>query len=181
MEVVSLQAIKHFSYEERSAAFFALGRARASGRPVAIITGTAAGELLQATMEAFYTEDPLLLITADRPRRYRGTGAPQAAEQAGIFGVYAPFSQDLEHVDPCAITEWDWVDPAHLNVCIEDPLFQHIHDYDFAHFAKSWCLPYVLCEGCIPIETLPRQAFIELRPDAEATESFWSFYDGLRS
>ena len=71
------------SYEERSAAFFALGRARESNKPVAVIctSGTAAGELLPAAMEGYYTGTPLLLVTADRPRRFHGTGAPQTAEK----------------------------------------------------------------------------------------------------
>ncbi|MBA3238458.1 MAG: 2-succinyl-5-enolpyruvyl-6-hydroxy-3-cyclohexene-1-carboxylic-acid synthase [Parachlamydiaceae bacterium] len=114
---------KHFWYEERSAAFFALGRARSTRKPVAIITtsGTAAGELLPAAMEAHYTGTPILLITADRPRRFRGTGAPQTAEQENLFGIYAHFSQDLEGDERCKIHQWDWSGPAHLNICIEDP------------------------------------------------------------
>jgi 2-succinyl-5-enolpyruvyl-6-hydroxy-3-cyclohexene-1-carboxylate synthase len=122
--LVKSPALKvYYWYEERSAAFFALGRARITGRPVAIVTtsGTAAGELLPAAMEAHYTGTPILLITADRPRRFRGTGAPQSAEQEGIFGVYAHFAQDLESDEPCLIQEWDLSGPAHLNVCLEDP------------------------------------------------------------
>jgi len=117
-------ALKKYSwYEERSAAFFALGRSRSTRIPVAVVTtsGTAAGELLPAVMEAHYTGTPILLITADRPRRFRGTGAPQTAEQVGLFGVYAGFSQDIEGNEVCRIMDWDWSGPAHLNVCIEDP------------------------------------------------------------
>ncbi len=114
---------KHFWYEERSAAFFALGRSRLTNKPVAIVTtsGTAAGELLPAAMEAHYTGTPLLLMTADRPRRFRGTGAPQTAEQDGLFGVYAHFAQDIEGEEICRIHQWDLSGPAHLNVCIEEP------------------------------------------------------------
>lgn len=121
--VKSPDLIKHFWYEERSAAFFALGRARLTHRPVAVITtsGTAAGELLPAAMEAHYTGSPLLLITADRPRRFRGTGAPQTAEQVGLFGVYSHFTQDIEKDEMCRILQWDLAGPAHLNVCIEEP------------------------------------------------------------
>jgi 2-succinyl-5-enolpyruvyl-6-hydroxy-3-cyclohexene-1-carboxylate synthase len=77
--------------DERSAAFFALGRAKLTGRPVAVVTtsGTAVAELLPAAVEAHYSATPLIFITADRPARYRGTGAPQAIEQEGIFGVYS--------------------------------------------------------------------------------------------
>ncbi len=113
----------YFWFEERSAAFFALGRSKTTDIPIAVITtsGTAAAELLPATMEAYYTGTPLLLITADRPRRYRGTGAPQSAEQVGLFGCYAPYAQDLAQDDLCDLSPWSRAQPAHLNVCFEEP------------------------------------------------------------
>lgn len=114
----------YFWFEERSAAFFALGKCRALRTPVAVITtsGTAAGELLPAAMEAYYSGDPLLLITADRPKAYRGTGAPQCAEQHSLFGCYTPFSYDLSEGDLCDLTPWTLKNPCHLNVCLEDPM-----------------------------------------------------------
>jgi len=110
-------------YEERSAAFFAVGKSRATNRPVAVITtsGTAAGELLPAVMEAYYTGTPLIVITADRPRHMRGTGAPQAAEQVGLYGIYTSFALDLEN-EPCHLGNWDRNGPAHLNICLDEPL-----------------------------------------------------------
>jgi 2-succinyl-5-enolpyruvyl-6-hydroxy-3-cyclohexene-1-carboxylate synthase len=101
--------------DERSAAFFALGRAKRDGRPVAVITtsGTAAAELLPATVEAYYSGVPLVLVTADRPARFRGTAAPQAIEQAGLFGVYAVTDID----------RWDKRTPLHINVEFDEPLF----------------------------------------------------------
>ncbi|MFL6244445.1 MAG: thiamine pyrophosphate-binding protein, partial [Thermoanaerobaculia bacterium] len=84
-----------FSFvDERSAAFFAIGRAKALDVPVAIVTtsGTAAAELLPATIEAYYSGLPLVLVTADRPARFRGTGAPQCIEQVELFGPYAATS-----------------------------------------------------------------------------------------
>jgi 2-succinyl-5-enolpyruvyl-6-hydroxy-3-cyclohexene-1-carboxylate synthase len=85
-------------FDERAAGFFALGRIRATSRPVAVITtsGTAAAELLPAVIEAHYQGLPLLAVTADRPRHYRRTGAPQAIEQAGLFQDYTVQSLDLE-------------------------------------------------------------------------------------
>lgn len=76
-------------FEERSAAFYALGRIKALQSPVAIIvtSGTAVGELLPAVMEGYYSGLPLVVVTADRPRKQRGTGAPQTAEQK-IFLEY---------------------------------------------------------------------------------------------
>lgn len=92
--------IYHF-FEERSAAFFALGRCMVSQEPVAIVTtsGTAAAELLPAVIEAHYQGVPLVLVTADRPRTYRGTGAPQSIEQVGLFGSYASPTLDIDGLD----------------------------------------------------------------------------------
>lgn len=100
--------------DERSAAFFAVGRAKLTERPVAVVTtsGTAVAELLPAAIESFYSCLPLVLITADRPTRYRGSGAPQAIEQETLFGQYAARS----------LTEWDGASPLHLNVEFDEPL-----------------------------------------------------------
>lgn len=116
--------IKHYWFEERSAAFFALGRSRASGKPIAIITtsGTAVSELFSAIVEAHYTGVPLLIITADRPRRFRGTGAPQTIEQVGIFGHYVEFNEDLAEAEKSYLEFWEKNGPAHVNVCFEEPL-----------------------------------------------------------
>jgi len=100
--------------DERSAAFFALGRAKRDGKPVAVITtsGTAAAELLPATVEAFYSGVPLILITADRPARLRGTAAPQSIEQVGLFGVYA--ATDIDR--------WNRAISVEINVHSIEPL-----------------------------------------------------------
>jgi 2-succinyl-5-enolpyruvyl-6-hydroxy-3-cyclohexene-1-carboxylate synthase len=91
-------------FDERSAAFFALGRAKRDHGPVAVMTtsGTAAAELLPAIVEAYYEREPLVAITADRPRRFRGTGAPQAIDQVGLYGSHVVSSVDLDR----AGTEW---------------------------------------------------------------------------
>ena len=107
--------LRLFSFvDERSAAFFALGRAKALEAPVAVVTtsGTAVAELLPAAIEAFYSGIPLILITADRPARFRGTGAPQSIEQVGIFGVYAETSLET----------WTRTRPLHLNIEFDEPL-----------------------------------------------------------
>jgi 2-succinyl-5-enolpyruvyl-6-hydroxy-3-cyclohexene-1-carboxylate synthase len=113
-----------YFYDERSAGFFALGKSRAMDRPVAVITtsGTGPAHLLPAAMEAYYTGVPLLLITADRPRRFRGCNSPQGCEQVGLFGIYTPFSLDLDEGESCDLSGWDRQAPAHLNICLEDPI-----------------------------------------------------------
>lgn len=118
---LGLRVRHHF--DERAAAFFALGLAKGSAAPVAVLTtsGTAAGELLPAAIEAFYGGVPLVLVTADRPAAFRGSGAPQAIEQAGIFGPYA-MALDLGEADGLAsLAEWTGDAPLHLNVSFEEP------------------------------------------------------------
>lgn len=100
-------------FEERSAAFFALGRTLETARPCAVITtsGTAAAELFPAIIEAHYQARPLVAITADRPVEFRGSGAPQAIEQVGLFGNYA-FQG--------ALADWCGKQPLHLNAEFEE-------------------------------------------------------------
>ncbi|MDR2997004.1 MAG: 2-succinyl-5-enolpyruvyl-6-hydroxy-3-cyclohexene-1-carboxylate synthase, partial [Microbacterium sp.] len=78
------------------AGFTALGIARETRVPVAVVctSGTAAGNLLPATMEAFHAGVPLLLLTADRPPELRGVGANQATVQTGIFGPFVRWAVD---------------------------------------------------------------------------------------
>ena len=111
-------------FEERSAAFYALGRIKARGRPVAVVTtsGTAAGELLPGAMEAYYGGLPLIVVTADRPRRFRGTGAPQTAEQVGLFGVYVERASDVAGMERVSLAGWSRRRPLHLNACFDEPL-----------------------------------------------------------
>lgn len=114
---------QYFWSEERSAAFFALGRSKITQKPIAVLTtsGTAAGELLPATMEAYYTGIPLVLLTTDRPRSFRGTGAPQTAEQVGLYGQYVVFEQDIAEEEICHLANWKQNGPAHLNICLDEP------------------------------------------------------------
>lgn len=74
--------------DERSAAFFALGAAQASGVPVAILctSGTAAANYHPAVCEADHSAVPLLVLTADRPPELRGIGAGQAIDQLKLYG-----------------------------------------------------------------------------------------------
>ncbi|HXC19306.1 MAG TPA: thiamine pyrophosphate-binding protein, partial [Acidimicrobiales bacterium] len=69
----------HVRIDERSAGFFALGRALATREPVAIVvtSGTAAAELHACVAEASQAFVPLLVLTADRPPELHGVGAPQ--------------------------------------------------------------------------------------------------------
>lgn len=85
------QVTLHVRVDERVAAFTALGLAKESGDPVAVVTtsGTAVANLAPAAMEARQSGVPLVLITADRPAHFVGSGASQTAEQVGVFGPSA--------------------------------------------------------------------------------------------
>ncbi len=99
----------HVRIDERVAGFTALGLARESGAPVAVLctSGTAAGNLLPTAMEAFHAGVPLLLLTADRPPELRGVGANQATVQPGLFGPFVRFAADAPTpVDRSSAEEW---------------------------------------------------------------------------
>lgn len=116
----------YWHFEERNAGFFALGRAKATKSPVAIVTtsGTAVAELLPPVVEAYYSGLPLVVVSADRPVSYRGSGAPQTIEQVGIFGIYARSARDISSYEDLALNDGQVTFPYHLNVCYDEPLIE---------------------------------------------------------
>ena len=74
--------------DERSAAYFALGQAKATRQPVVVLgtSGTATLNFAPAVAEAFYARVPLLVLTADRPPELQDVGAPQTIDQSRLYG-----------------------------------------------------------------------------------------------
>ncbi|MDH5021343.1 2-succinyl-5-enolpyruvyl-6-hydroxy-3-cyclohexene-1-carboxylic-acid synthase [Halobacterium rubrum] len=83
--------------DERSAAFFALGRGKRTGKPTAVVTtsGTATANLHPAVMEANQARVPLLVLTADRPPELRDSGANQTVDQQQLYGDAVRHYRDL--------------------------------------------------------------------------------------
>ena len=118
-------------FEERSMAFFALGRAKRLQKPVAIITtsGTALAETLPAVIEAQASQIPLLVVSADRPRSFRLSGSPQTMPQLDVLKTFVEKVYDLESEDTLNLADWGRGDrpvaptlPIHINVCFAEPL-----------------------------------------------------------
>ncbi len=115
----------HTRIDERTGAFLALGIAKTSRVPVAVVTtsGTAAANLHPAVIEAAHAGIPLVAITADRPARLRGTLANQTTDQVGIFTSAVASSADVTGIGDLAAGLAGLADgPVHLNLQFDDPL-----------------------------------------------------------
>ena len=125
--------------DERCAGFFAVGAAKASGRPVAVTctSGTAAANYLPAVVEAHQARVPLIVLTADRPPELREVGAGQAIDQVKLYGdaVKWFFEVGVDHATEDTLR---WIrelacrtyataaggrpGPVHLNFPLREPL-----------------------------------------------------------
>ncbi len=123
----------HTHFDERSLGYFALGLAKATQTPVAILTtsGTAGANLYPAIIEAYYSHTPLLICTADRPFELWECGANQAIDQHQLFGQYSHFTTTIPtDADPKAtLTTLNHAihisrtksGPVHLNWLFREP------------------------------------------------------------
>ena len=132
----------HVRIDERSASFLALGLAKASGRPVAVVctSGTAAAHFHAAVIEADEAGVPLIVLTADRPPELRATGANQTIDQIKLYGDAVRWfcETGVPEDRPGQVAYWRslacrafWIadgngaaypGPVHLNVPLRDPL-----------------------------------------------------------
>jgi 2-succinyl-5-enolpyruvyl-6-hydroxy-3-cyclohexene-1-carboxylate synthase len=128
----------HVAVDERAAAFFALGLARASGQPAVLLatSGTAPANWLPAVVEASLAGVPMLLFSADRPPELHGCGANQTVEQAAMFAPYVRASHApgapaagfdpawLHRLAARAVEQatWPHPGPVHVNQPFREPL-----------------------------------------------------------
>ena len=138
----------HVRIDERSAGFLALGLAKASRRPVPVVTtsGTAVANLHPAVLEAHHAGVPLVVLSADRPTHLRGSGANQTTDQVKIFGPAVRFfaeclppARDVGQVVAVRATVDRAVaaatgtrtsvpGPVHINVPFEEPLLPDVQE-----------------------------------------------------
>ena len=132
--------VRVFSHlDERSASYFALGRARRTGEPTAMVctSGTAAANFHPAVMEADRARVPMLVLTADRPHELRDSGANQTVDQVGLYGDAVRWDAELPEPEADertvrslrttaarALSETGGTDPGpvHLNCPFRKPL-----------------------------------------------------------
>lgn len=111
-------------FHENSAGFFALGLAKQGRRPAVICTsGTAVAQLLSPCSEAFYDDQFILFISADRPKEYRGSGAPQTFNQSGLLSEHCSLNLDISSLDEFPEAQALDYKPMHWNLCFDSPLW----------------------------------------------------------
>ena len=135
----------HVILDERSAGFFAVGLAQASGRPPVVLTtsGTAAAELHPAVVEAHQARLPMIVCTADRPPDLHHISAPQTVVQGQIYGPAVRWFFEPGVVEGVPETAWRSIGaraaaealanvagpgPVHLNLAFRDPLVEEPAD-----------------------------------------------------
>lgn len=133
--------------DERCAAFFAMGIAQQKRKPVAIVcsSGSALLNYYPAIAEAFYSQIPLIVISADRPKYLIDVGDGQTIRQENVFENHILFSANLIEGKPeenkSLITEALQISktqmgPVHINVPFDEPLYEtvaELSDFNFSN------------------------------------------------
>lgn len=158
----------YLNIDERSAAFFALGIAKASRKPVALIctSGTATANYYPAIIEAHYSRVPLIVMTADRPHELREVGAPQAIDQIHLYGKYSKLfiemaipenNQGMIHYAKTMAAKAVSAatsapnGPVHLNFPLREPLVPNLEKEDLWNTSYNGKSTYVSIANGKPI------------------------------
>jgi len=165
--------------DERVAAFFALGQARASGRPSVVLatSGSAPGHWLAAVMEARESGLPLLLLSADRPWEVQQAQAAQTVDQVRLFGHHANacFELGLPDAHPAALralpriaaqavlaTHYPRAGAVQVNAHFRKPLEPQPRSGDEAWLAPMQALARAGAPRLLPPRATPSQAAVAL-------------------
>lgn len=135
--------------DERCAAFFAMGIAQQTQKPVAVVctSGSALLNYYPAIAEAFYSNIPLVIISTDRPKHLIDIGDGQTIRQENVFQNHILFSANLIEDDikkefninliteslQIAITKKG---PIHINVPFDEPLYETVEELNSFHFEQ---------------------------------------------
>ncbi|MGK0414933.1 MAG: 2-succinyl-5-enolpyruvyl-6-hydroxy-3-cyclohexene-1-carboxylate synthase [Polaribacter sp.] len=139
--------------DERCAAFFALGIAQQTRKPVAVLctSGSALLNYYPAIAEAFYSNIPLVVISADRPKHLIDIGDGQTIRQENIFQNHILFSANLienekyktrnsQLIGEALQVSVSQQGPVHINVPFDEPLYETVpklNDYNFPHISLN--------------------------------------------
>ncbi|ACA84510.1 2-succinyl-5-enolpyruvyl-6-hydroxy-3-cyclohexene-1-carboxylic-acid synthase [Shewanella woodyi] len=139
---------QHLHFDERGLGFMALGLAKASQAPVAVVTtsGTAVANLYPAVIEAWLTHVPLIVLSGDRPPELIDCGANQAIIQPAIFAQYAKqinlSTPDLAIRPEALLTLLDEAisnqsQPLHINCMYREPLYPSTMSANFTQYLST--------------------------------------------
>ena len=153
----------YVNIDERSAAFFALGIAKANRRPVVLVctSGSAAAHQFPAITEAKTSRIPLIILTADRPAELQFVGAPQTLDQTRFFGNFVNHFENLEAPQPQAKNFWTYprkvaqraflsaldqmAGPVQINIPLRDPLVPELKSENYEKGRSK--LPFKFFKG----------------------------------
>ncbi|KHG41774.1 MULTISPECIES: 2-succinyl-5-enolpyruvyl-6-hydroxy-3-cyclohexene-1-carboxylic-acid synthase [Aphanizomenon] len=180
--------------DERSAAFFALGQAKATGKPVVLVctSGTAGANFYPAVIEARESRVPLLILTTDRPAELRNCHSGQTIDQVKLYGNYPNWQGELatpsldvgmlDYLRQTVIHAWERCQfpnsgAVHLNIPFRDPLAPIPDGTDFTldvedFFAGIVSTPLPITNYQLPITNYQKGIIIAGVAQPQAPEEY---------
>jgi 2-succinyl-5-enolpyruvyl-6-hydroxy-3-cyclohexene-1-carboxylate synthase len=180
--------------DERSAAFFALGQAKATGKPVVLVctSGTAGANFYPAVIEARESRVPLLILTTDRPAELRNCHSGQTIDQVKLYGNYPNWQGELatpsldvgmlDYLRQTVIHAWERCQfpnsgAVHLNIPFRDPLAPIPDGTDFTldvedFFAGIVSTPLPITNHQLPITNYQKGIIIAGVAQPQAPEEY---------
>ena len=128
--------------DERCAAFFALGVAQQLQKPVAVLctSGSALLNYYPAFAEAFYSQIPLIVLSADRPQNKIDIGDGQTIRQENVFANHSLYNANLKEnaslendilIQEAILVSTIKKGPVHINIPFEEPLYETVSEANY--------------------------------------------------